>query len=72
MLFLIVTLQIQALRANMEAGRLDRQQRDLLTTNQNLVADIAQQLPRAKVDAFAASQGMVQPPPGAIHQLRLP
>ena len=71
MLFGIVTLQIQALRANMEAGRLDRDRRQILTANQNLVADIAKQLPRAKVEGFAASQGMVQPAPTAIHQLRI-
>jgi hypothetical protein len=71
MLFAIVTLQIQALRANMEAGRFDRDRRQILTDNQNLVADIAKQLPQAKVEAFAASQGMVQPPPNSIHQLRL-
>jgi hypothetical protein len=71
MLFAIVTLQIQALRANMEAGRLDRERRAVLVDNQNLTAAIAKALPRSKVEGFAARQGMVQPPPGAIHQLKL-
>jgi hypothetical protein len=71
MLFAIVTLQIQALRANMEAGRLDRDRRAMLVDNQNLTAAIAKALPRSKVEAFAARQGMVQPPPSAIHQLKL-
>jgi hypothetical protein len=72
LLCLIVTLQIQALRDNMHAGQIDRHRRDVLTSTVNLRAGIAQMYPRAKIDVFAAQNGMVLAPPSAYQQLRVP
>jgi hypothetical protein len=67
----IVTLQIGALRANMDAGRVDAQRRAVLTTIVNQRAELARQFPRSKVDALAGQLGMVLPSPDAYRQIRI-
>jgi hypothetical protein len=72
LLGLVVTLQIEALRDNIRAGRIDHQVQAQMTANINLRAQIAQLYPRPLVDAFAAKNGMVLAPPSAYQQLQLP
>jgi len=67
----IVTLQIGALRANMDAGRVDTQRRAVLTAIVNERAQLARAFPRSRVDAAAADLGMVLPSPDTYKQIRV-
>jgi hypothetical protein len=57
----IVTLQIRALQANIDAGKLDAQRRAVLADAANLRATLAKAHPRSEVEAFARSNNMVRP-----------
>lgn len=65
----IVALQIDALRANMDAGAVDATRRAVLVDVVNQQAALARQFPRARVDAAALSFGMLIPPAGTYHQI---
>jgi hypothetical protein len=57
----IVTLQIRALQANIDAGKLDQQRRTVQTDAANLRATLASAHPRSEVEAFARANNMVRP-----------
>jgi len=57
----IVTLQIRALQANIEAGKLDQQRRTVQADAANLRATLASAHPRSQVEAFARANNMVRP-----------
>jgi len=57
----IVTLQIRALQANIDAGKLDAQRRAVLADSANLRATLAKAHPRSQVEPFARSNNMVRP-----------
>jgi hypothetical protein len=57
----IVTLQIRALQANIDAGKLDAQRRTVQTDAANLRATLAAAHPRSEVEAFARANNMVRP-----------
>ncbi len=57
----IVTLQIRALQANIDAGKLDGQRRAVLTDSANLRASLAKAHPRSEVEAFATQTNMMRP-----------
>jgi hypothetical protein len=71
-MFAIVTLQIQALRTNMAAGKIDTQVRALESQNQNDRAAYASRFPRATVEETAQGLGMILPSPEAYRSLRVP
>jgi hypothetical protein len=57
----IVTLQIRALQANIDAGKLDTQRRTVLSDAANLRATLAKAHPRSEVESFAHANNMVRP-----------
>jgi hypothetical protein len=57
----IVTLQIRALQANIDAGKLDAKRRAMQTDSANLRATLASAHPRTEVEAFARANNMVRP-----------
>jgi cell division protein FtsL len=67
----IVAVQVEALRANIELGRLDDQAAQLRTSNQNAAADIAYLQNSARIDSFARRAGMVRVVPSAADVLTL-
>ncbi len=67
----IVAVQVEALRANIELGRLNDQAAQLRTNNQNTVANIAYLQNSARIDSFARRAGMVRVVPSAADMLTL-
>ncbi|MDX6377547.1 MAG: hypothetical protein QOE98_1850 [Gaiellaceae bacterium] len=67
----IVTLQIRALQANIDAGKLDNQRRGVLAESGNLRASLAKAHPRSEVEAFAKQAGMIRPDVNAYQTVRV-
>jgi hypothetical protein len=67
----IVTLQIRALQANIDAGKLDSQRRAVIVDSANLRASIAKAHPRSEVEAFAKQAGMIRPAVDAYQTVRV-
>jgi len=67
----IVTLQIRALQANIDAGKLDNQRRAVLAESGNLRASLAKAHPRSEVEAFAKQAGMIRPDVDAYQTVRV-
>lgn len=67
----IVAVQVEALRANIELGRLNDQAAQLRTDNQNTAANIAYLQNSARIDSFARRAGMVRMVPSAADILTL-
>ena len=67
----IVTLQIRALQANIDAGKLDAQRRAVITDSLNLRASLAKAHPRSEVEAFAKQAGMIRPDVDAYQTVRV-
>ena len=67
----IVTLQIRALQANIDAGRLDAQRREVMADSSNLRASLAKAHPRSEVEAFARQAGMIRPAVDAYQTVRV-
>jgi hypothetical protein len=67
----IVTLQIRALQANIDAGKLDSQRRAVLADSANLRASLAKAHPRSEVEAFAKQAGMIRPDVDAYQTVRV-
>jgi hypothetical protein len=67
----IVTLQIRALQANIDAGKLDNQRRAVLAESGNLRASLAKAHPRSEVEAFARQAGMIRPDVDAYQTVRV-
>ncbi len=67
----IVTLQIRALQANIDAGKLDTQRRAVIAESLNLRASLAKAYPRSEVEAFAKQAGMIRPDVGAYQTVRV-
>jgi hypothetical protein len=61
LLFGIVTLQIRALQANIAAGRIDAERREVVAESSNVRATLAQAHPRSEIELFAKQLGMVRP-----------
>lgn len=67
----IVTLQIRALQANIDAGKLDTQRRAVIAESLNLRASLAKAHPRSEVEAFAKQAGMIRPDVDAYQTVRV-
>jgi cell division protein FtsL len=67
----IVTVQVAALRANIELGRLNDQAAQLRTENQNAAAEIAVLENGARIERFARKRGMTLVVPAAGDVLTL-
>jgi hypothetical protein len=67
----IVTLQIRALQANNDAGKLDTQRRAVIADSLNLRAALAKAHPRSEVEAFAKQTGMIRPDIDAYQTVRV-
>ncbi len=67
----IVTLQIRALQANIDAGKLDTQRRAVIAESLNLRASLAKAHPRSEVEAFAKQAGMIRPAVDAYQTVRV-
>ena len=67
----IVTLQIRALQANIDAGKLDTQRRAVIADSLNLRASLAKAHPRSEVEAFAKQAGMIRPDVDAYQTVRV-
>ena len=68
----VVALQVAALRANMEAGDVRKEVRDVESQTANLRAAVERKRADGRIERAAMQYGMIRPPIESVRTLRAP